>query len=181
MKKLVFVIASLALVACKDAKKEKSVESAPSSEITKPEEKAPEEIVKTQVETPVALSTKSLNGEVISVTKAKVVGKVLYVELNVKAVKESDEHTPLHVININQINYVDDAEAKKHDVLKDDEGKYQASPLQSSGSDRIQFSTKYKKNGVLVSLKFAPPPETSKTITLNIPDFDSFDAIPITR
>ncbi|MGL6039340.1 MAG: hypothetical protein ACRC0E_10695, partial [Soonwooa sp.] len=83
MKKLVFVIASLALVACKDAKKEKSVENAPSSEITKPEEKAPEEIVKTQVETPVALSTKSLNGEVISVTKAKVVGKVLYVELNV--------------------------------------------------------------------------------------------------
>lgn len=181
MKKLVLVLASLALVACKEAKKEESVESTSSSEVTKSDEKITEDTATPKVEAPAALSTKSLNGEVISVTKAKVIGKVLYVELIAKAEKEGDEHTPLHVINIREINYVDDAEAKKHDVLKDDEGNYQASPLQSSGSGRIQFSTSYKKNAVLVSLKFAPPPETSKTITLNIPDFGSFDSIPITR
>ncbi|SKB89965.1 hypothetical protein SAMN05660477_01697 [Soonwooa buanensis] len=181
MKKLVFVLASLALVACKEAKKEESVESASSSEVTKSEEKAPDDTATPKVEAPISLSTKSLGGEVISVIKAKVIGKVLYVELTTKAENADAGNTSLHVIDIGEINYVDDAEAKKHDVLKDDEGVYQASPLQTSGSSRLQFSTKYKAREVLVSLKFAAPPETSKTITLNIPDFGSFDSIPITR
>lgn len=181
MKKLIFTVSLLAIVACKQAKKEEMVESTPSSEITKQEEKTPEESTTMKVEAPAALSTKSLAGEVISVIKAKVIGKVLYVELTVKAESPDEGNTSLHILDIREINYIDDAETKKHEVLKDDEGEYQASPLQSLRSSRLQFSTKYKKQEVLVSLKFAAPPETSKTITLNLPDFGSFDSIPITR
>ena len=177
MKKLVIVLASFALIACKDAKKEESVESAPSSEISKSEEKVTEETTTPKVEAPAALSTKSLAGEVISVIKAKVIGKILYVEVIVN----SGEKSGLHVMDIKEINYVDDAEAKKHEVLKDDEGVYQASPLQTSGTSKLQVSTSYSKSEALISLKFAAPPESSKTITLNIPDFGSFDSIPVTR
>ncbi|WP_312324702.1 hypothetical protein [Soonwooa sp.] len=177
MKKLLFVLASLALVACKEAKKEELVESTSNSEVTKSEEKAPDDTATPKAEAPVALSTKSLAGEVISVTKAKVIGKILYVEVILNRGGKSG----LHVIDIKEINYVDDAEAKKHEVLKDDEGVYQASPLQTSGSSKLQVSTSSSKSEALISLKFAAPPETSKTITLNMPDFGSFDSIPITR
>ena len=177
MKKLIFATSLIAIVACNDTKKEESVENTSASEMTKTEEKTSEESTAPKVETPIALSSKTLNEEVASVIKAKVIGKVLYVELIINSGGKSG----LHVMDIREINYVDDAEAKKHDVLKDDSDNFQASPLQSSGSNKIQLSTNYNSPEALISLKFAAPPETSKTITLNIPDFGSFDAIPITR
>ncbi|MBA5793822.1 hypothetical protein H1R17_07065 [Flavobacterium sp. xlx-214] len=177
MKKLIICMSALALFACKDEKKETTVTTTQNVDTTNLKEQTPVEKATPIAESPTALSTKTVNNDVVTVTKAKVIGKVLYVELIVKNTEDSS----LYVMNIQEINYIDDVEAKKHEILKDDEGQYQASPLQSSRGSKLQMSTSESQPEVLISLRFPAPPETSKTITLNMPDFGSFDAINITR
>lgn len=176
MKKLLICLSTITLFSCTENKQVESAETTPNEEITKTEQ-APvtvQEQPTTTTET--ALSTKTLNGNSATVTKAKVIGKVLYVEIKIKNMGGSS----LHVMSVKDINYIDDAEAKKHEVLKDDEGVYQASPLQSSKSNRLQINP-HENEEELISLRFAAPPETSETITLNLPIYGSFDAIPINR
>ena len=177
MKKLIICISALALFACKDEKKETTVTTTQDVDTTNLKEETPVEETTPITESPTALSSKTVNNDVLMVTKAKVTGKVLYVELVLK----STEGSSLHVMNIKEINYIDDAEAKKHEILKDDEGIYQASPMQSTKGSKLQVSTRATNPETLISLKFPAPPENSKTITLNMPDFGSFDAITITR
>lgn len=180
MKKLIIGMSAIFLMSCKENKKVESTETTTDPEINTTEQPAPAptEEVSTTTTAQTPLSSKTINGTLVTVDKAKVIGKVLYVELKVKNMGESSS---LNVIDVADINYVDDAEAKKHDILKDDDGNYQASPLQMKTGGRLQVSTSSRRPEALISLKFAAPPETSKTITLSIPDFGTFDAIPVSR
>lgn len=177
MKKVLIFAVAMALVSCKETKKVETEESPVIPKVTTTEAQTSKEEGVTKAEEISPLSSKTLNEETISVTKAKVIGKVLYVEVLVK----TSGNSSLNVMNVKEINYVDDSEVKKHEVLKDDEGIYQASPLQYAKSNKLQVMTSSSKPEALISLKFAAPPTTSKTITLNLPDFGSFDAIPISR
>lgn len=170
--------AAIALVSCNENKTEQAP-PAPSQTTSTPAA-APETVEPTVVPAAApsaSLATKTVNGTAISVVKASVTGKVLYVELLVKSDKESS----LLVMDARDIHYVDDAQAKKHELLKDDAGRYQASPMQTPSGSKLQITTNSRKPEALMNLKFAAPPENSKTITLNIPDFGSFDAIPVSR
>lgn len=83
-------------------------------------------------------------------------------------------------INIpgSDIYYIDDATAKKNSILKDDAGKLMLSPVNSFG-DRLRVTG--DDNPILMNLKFAAPPADSKTISLSIGKYGSFDGMPITR
>lgn len=175
MKKVLIGVAAVALFACKENKTE--VVTTQTTDTTTVQKQATEETVVTEEQPTAALSTKTLNNVVISVVKANVTGKILYVE----AVVKSSDESSLHVLNVSEINYVDDAQAKKHEILKDDEGIYQASPMQTAKGSRLQVMTNSSKPEALISLKFAAPPAESKTITLNLPEFGSFEAIPVSR
>lgn len=136
-----------------------------------------EEVEKTdsaKPETPV-IATKQVNDGTLNVTKVSVVGSILNVELIL-------DNSEKNAININfppsTIYYIDDATAKKNSLLKDDAGQFMITPTKADGqklwylgSDKI----------VLISLKFAVPAPDSKTISLTLGDYGSFDALPITR
>lgn len=136
-----------------------------------------EEVEKTdspKSETP-AIATKQVNDGTLKVTKVSVVGSILNVELIL-------DNTEDKSININfppsNIYYIDDATAKKNSLLKDDAGRFMITPTKSEGQ-RLWYLGSDKI--VLISLKFAVPAPESKTISLTLGDYGSFDALPITR
>lgn len=111
----------------------------------------------------------------MNVTKVSVVGSILNVELIL-------DNSEKNAININfppsTIYYIDDATAKKNSLLKDDAGQFMITPTKADGQ-KIWYLGSDKI--VLISLKFAVPAPDSKTISLTLGDYGSFDALPITR
>lgn len=130
---------------------------------------------------PAALATQpGPRGSQVSLTKARVVGDILSVELQYMLPASSDVTGSISVYeDIDQVNYVDDATSRKYEVLKDQQGKFMASPL--SYNDK-QFKADVRKNvPALVSFKFPAPPATSQTISLSIPEAGSFDGVAVQR
>lgn len=119
----------------------------------------------------------------VDLTKANIVGKVLTVELNFTPTIKHDNgngyKTALIQIPVDDVNYIDDNTAKKYTVLKDQDGKYMASPIESSG----KINTVSDGNGapVNVSFRFPAPPDDTKTVSISIPGTQSFDGVTITR
>lgn len=119
-------------------------------------------------------------GSQVALTKARVVGDILSVELQYTLPASSDVTGSITVYeDIDQVNYVDDATSRKYEVLKDQQGKFMASPL--SYNDK-QFKADVRKSvPALVSFKFPAPPATSQTVSLSIPEAGSFDAVAVQR
>ncbi|GAB3830532.1 hypothetical protein [Hymenobacter jeollabukensis] len=114
----------------------------------------------------------------VALTKARVVGDILSVELQYSLPPTAETSATVYE-DIDQVNYIDDATSRKYEVLKDQQGKYMASPL--SYNDK-QFHADVRKTGVaIVTLKFPAPPATSQTISLSIPEAGSFDAVAVQR
>ena len=178
--KILFYLVPLILFSCNESKKPE--ENSPVEQektIAKESEQQVDSLdaVPKAPEAPEVLYTKTIDDVVVKVTKAKVVGKVLYVEL----LLGNHAKNSLYVMDVQQINYIDDAQARKVEVLKDDQGVYQASPLQTAKGNRLQISTTANGPEKLISLRFPAPPEASATITLNLPDIGTLEGIHLNR
>ncbi len=178
MKKLVFATAFLAIVACKENTKTSETVSTEPETTTTTDNTSGVTIEENKPVEPTVINSiqkKSLNELDINVTKARVTGDILTVELMVinKGTERISYYLPL-----DEVSYIDDATSKKYSLLKDDAGKYMANPINSTNKDISIFGTEKEH---LITMKFPAPPAESKTISLNIPKFGSFDVLPITR
>lgn len=116
------------------------------------------------------------NGKVNNInwrlTKVKVTGSILTVEFETEGQNYSSVR-----IELNQVSYIDDATAKKVDVLKDEAGEWMAAPL--SGKNHLNFEV---SGGITkIWMKFPAPPASSKTISLNIPKIGALDGLEVQR
>lgn len=176
MKQLLFTLSLLSIVACKDnAKTTETTDTTTTTETAAPDPIIREEVGANENAEVASIQKKTVDDKEILLTKAKVVGSILSVEFQVNTPegKLVDFMFPL-----NEVNYIDDALAKKNGLLKDDAGVYMANPL-SSNKEFILL--RGKATHYLVSMKFPAPPTESKTVSINIPKFGSFDEVPISR
>lgn len=119
------------------------------------------------------------DGMQVALTKARVTGDILTVELQYSLPPASDDRFKSANAPLDQITYIDDATSRKYDVLKDQAGNYMAVPL---GYNKKQISIMARDSGPgITSIKFPAPPATSPTISLSIPEVGSFDAIAVQR
>ena len=145
------------------------------------------EVARTTAETPapVAPSAPSAaiqtqdgpEGSRVSLTRAQVTGDILTVQLRYE--KTTDPSLGARFA-VEEVNVVDDATAQRYGVLRDQEQRWQASPLQSPTSDYTLFSARIGAPAV-VWFKFPAPPATSRTVSINIPGVGPFDGVPVTR
>ncbi|MBD2714258.1 hypothetical protein KBK19_04340 [Microvirga sp. STR05] len=118
-------------------------------------------------------------GTQISLTKARVIGDILTVELQAALPANADANYETVRADIDQVSYIDDATSRKYNVLKDQSGMYMALPLDYS---KKSVATDARKTGPgIMSFKFPAPPATSTTISLSLPGMGSFDGITIQR
>lgn len=192
---IVLAAAALSLASCsqdKPADTATTTETSTTTTTTPAEQPAPPpadagvERTEAAQPAPAAATTTALatqpgpRGSQVALTKARVVGDILSVELQYMLPPSSDVSGSVSVYeDIDQVNYVDDATSRKYEVLKDQQGKFMASPL--SYNDK-QFKADVRKNvPALVSFKFPAPPATSQTISLSIPEAGSFDGVAVQR
>ena len=114
-------------------------------------------------------------GTQVALNKVAVTGDILTVQLTYTGGTASEWQTP----SLDQVAVIDDATAQKIGVLKDGEGQYMASPINSGVKSLLGFHT--GKEPQIVWFKFPAPPATSKTVSINIPDVVPFDGVPVTR
>ena len=116
-------------------------------------------------------------GSRVSLTRAQVTGDILTVQLRYE--KTTDPSLGAR-FSVEEVNVVDDATAQRYGVLRDQEQRWQASPLQSPTSDYTLFSARIGAPAV-VWFKFPAPPATSKTVSINIPGVGPFDGVTVQR
>lgn len=178
MKKLILSIALLAIFSCKEnTKTTDSITSDPALTTKSSEDSGVkiEEIKKDEPRELNSIQKKSLNDVVANITKVRVTGDILTVEMIVENI---GKERISYYLPLKEISYIDDATSKKYSLLQDDEGKYMADPINSTSRD-IAFYGEQREH--LISMKFPAPPAESKTISLNIPKFGSFDVLPVSR
>lgn len=115
------------------------------------------------------------NGTQVALNKLAVTGDIMTVQLTYTGGDKSVWQTP----SIEQVSIVDDATAQKIGVLKDGQGQYMASPINSGVKSVLGFNT--GEGPKIVWFKVPAPPATSKTVSVNIPDVVPFDGVPVTR
>lgn len=81
---------------------------------------------------------------------------------------------------LDEVSVIDDATAQRLSVLKDNSGKWMASPMDSRG-DRLAIGLGGNDSPRQVWFKFPAPPATSKTVSIALPEVAPFDAVPVTR
>lgn len=111
-------------------------------------------------------------GAQVALNKVKVTGDVLTVQLTYTG------EGGVPQVKLSDVSLIDDATAQRIGVLKDNDGKWLASPLNGSGGD---LSINLYQSPAIVWFKFPAPPATSKTVSINIPDVVPFDGVPVTR
>ncbi len=181
--KLIIALGATALffTACTNSTKNDDGSTGHSDTVVIKEEPAEQQVIVKEVpkadETaniPVIASKQIAKG-VLNVTKVRVVGSILNVEM---AIPNTDKN----VFNLNippgNIYYIDDATAKKNTLLKDDEGKFMVTPTNDEGQKLWYLGS---DDLILISLKFAAPPAESKTISLTLGEYGSFDELPVSR
>lgn len=139
------------------AKAKESVDSLPAT--------GPEKVV----------ATKKIGDFSADVLSARVVGAILSVDVRVNV--PTKKYLILRPA-LKDIFLIDDATAKKSGLLKDDAGKYLASPTNSEGDniDIHGYDLAYALN-----FKFPAPSADAKTVSVTIPSLGGFDGLPITR
>lgn len=179
MTALIAIMAIPALAACQ-VKDDKEAAASGESSATAARTEAPEQstVVVEQKPAPVAVAViqtqpgpDGMSGEL---NKVAVTGDVLTVQITVRA---GTDGKSLYMSN-NEISVIDDVTAKRYGMLKDDSGKFLASPL--SGDKQVG---KYISKGgsEIFWFKFPAPPATSKTVSINLPGIAPFDGVPVTR
>lgn len=81
---------------------------------------------------------------------------------------------------LDEVSVIDDATAQRLSVLKDNSGKWMASPMDFRG-DRLAIGLGGNDSPRQVWFKFPAPPATSKTVSIALPEVAPFDAVPVTR
>lgn len=146
---------------------------------------APAGVERAETAAPAAPATPALatqpgpKGTQVALTKARVIGDILTVELQASLPATADANVETVRAEIDQVSYIDDATSRKYNVLKDQSGLYMALPLDYS---KKSVAADARKSGPgIMSFKFPAPPATSSTISLSLPDVGSFDGITIQR
>jgi flagellar basal body L-ring protein FlgH len=129
--------------------------------------------------TPALATQPGPKGTQAALTKARVTGDILTVELQYSLPMNSEDKYETVRAEIDQISYIDDATSRKYNVLKDQAGMYMALPLDYSKKS-VAVDARKTSPGIM-SLKFPAPPATSSTISLSVPGGGSFDGITIQR
>jgi hypothetical protein len=115
----------------------------------------------------------------VELIKTKVTGQVLSVTLRYVPNTTTDIDIPLDLVN-----YIDDDTAKQYGVLKDESGKYLASPIYADDSSKIYVKLYSEGDGggpVVVWMKFPAPSPQTKSVSINIPGVGPFDGVPLQR
>ena len=129
--------------------------------------------------TPALATQPGPKGTQAALTKVRVTGDILTVELQFTQPAAADSNSETVRAEIDQVSYIDDATSRKYNVLKDQAGLYMALPLDYS---KKSVSVNVRKTGpAIMSFKFPAPPATSSTISLSLPEVGSFDGITIQR
>jgi hypothetical protein len=110
----------------------------------------------------------------VDLTRARVTGDILTVQLRFR--NTTDRHTTVR-FPVDEVNYVDDASARRYSVLEDETGAPMASPL---SQDRIVLHLSGEQTAV-AWFRFAAPDPASQTISISIPGVGPFDGIPVGR
>lgn len=129
-----------------------------------------------QVDAPIA-SQPGPSSTTWDMTRAHVTGQVLTVQFNVRG--EQGRGVRVNSVPLDQISLIDDASAQSYSLLQEDNGRYMAAPLSSSGTN-LRLSSQ-RDDAVVVWLKYPAPPETTQTLSLTIPGVGPFDGFAVTR
>lgn len=111
-------------------------------------------------------------GAQVALNKVKVTGDVMTVQLTYTGGPGVPQ------VKLSDVSLIDDTTAQRIGVLKDNDGKWLASPLSGNGDS---LSINLFESPAIVWFKFPAPPATSKTVSINIPDVVPFDGVPVTR
>ncbi|RFP65424.1 hypothetical protein D0N36_09140 [Hymenobacter lapidiphilus] len=188
MQKSLFVAGAfaLSLAACSP---EKTTETTTPPVATAPTPATPADasagVERAEVAAPAAPATPALatqpgpRGSQVALTKVRVIGDIMTVELQASLPPTMDSNSETVRADIDQVSYIDDATARKYNVLKDQTGLYMALPLDYSKKS-VSVSARKAGPGIM-TFKFPAPPATSSTISLSLPGMGSFDGIAIQR
>lgn len=113
-------------------------------------------------------------GSTWELTKVKVTGNLLTVQWTVRPrVKTSATYYG----SVADISLVDDATSQRYGVVEDQSGQPMVSDV-SGDSFRVSAS---RDETAIAWAKFAAPPATSTTVSINVPKVGAFDGVPVTR
>ena len=112
-------------------------------------------------------------GNTVALNKVHVTGDILTVSSTFTGTGDCCVRIALKDVSI-----IDDTTSQRSSVLKDNNGKWMASPLGYTGDE---LNLPEYKGASQVWFKFPAPPPTSKTISIAIPGAAPFDAVPVTR
>lgn len=114
------------------------------------------------------------HGSTVALNRASVTGDVLTIQLTYSGAPKPNSQ----YMKLDDVSLIDDTTAQRIGVLKDNGGKWLASPLSSSG-DALNIAL--RDTPTIVWFRFPAPPAQSATVSLNLPEAAPFDAIPVTR
>lgn len=109
----------------------------------------------------------------VALNRVAVTGDILTVSMTFSAGGDCCIHIP-----VDDVSVIDDATSQRISVLKDNQGKWMAAPLEMQGKS---VSPESYRTASVVWFKFPAPPATSKTVSIAIPGVAPFDAVPVTR
>ncbi|GGK72245.1 hypothetical protein ACD591_05320 [Rufibacter glacialis] len=191
MKKLPLMIACALGVGMAACSQEKTTETTAVQTTSAPSETAPPAsevgVERTQASaqqpepasaTPALDTQQGPKGMQVALTKARVVGDILTIEVQY-SLPASASGTKFTYPALDNITYIDDATSRKYNLLRDQAGRYMANPIETSGK-RSRVKVKADEPGV-ASFKFPAPPATSQTVSVSIPEVGSFDGITVQR
>lgn len=121
---------------------------------------------------PVIQTQPGPSGSVVALNKVKVTGDVLTVQLTFTG------KGAVPMLKLDEISLIDDKTSQRIGMLKDDTGKYMASPLSSAPA---YLQVNLYNSPAVVWMKFPAPPAASPTVSLNIPEVAPFDGVPVER
>ncbi|WP_374665367.1 hypothetical protein [Acinetobacter sp.] len=160
-------------------------QATPSAHDNTPQETAPAEAAKNEndlIREPApqpALAEMPMSKGTLALQSVKVTGKILTVKVMAQPNPAPNGKTEFMStsINLSQTNYIDDDTAKKVGLLQDDAGVWMAAPL--NATDKAISKASY--DPILLTFKFPAPPESTKTVSINLGNAGSFDGIPVER
>ncbi len=122
------------------------------------------------------------SGAEVDVIKAQVAGDVLTVVVRYRNDSGSglEENSPLE-----EVYYIDPAENKKYQVLKDENGKWIANPVNNNGRIGVvcrDWGFKLESGAATVMwFKFPAPASGADAVNFVLPNVTPFDALPLAR
>jgi hypothetical protein len=117
------------------------------------------------------------DGTQVDLTRVRVTGNVLTVELSYRPAGNDTEWVYL---DADEVSVIDDATSQRYGILRDDSNQWMAAPLQSASGDRLSLRLRDGRPGI-IWFKFPAPPAGSSTVSINIPNVSPFDGVAVQR